>query len=150
MWWFKKAMPLPVAALEIYRVVAPLMARLRNRLAPFGLHRGDGFELEAVAFVHAAAVSGIEGASIRVPLFVWSLSHFAACPTSSPRWDRKNHSKSNLSHLSHLDHQLLSFLYEAYLSRPASFFLMRRREKGGTSGTGGTRLVLKGKSGVPL
>ena len=61
MWWFKKAMPLPVAALEIYRVVAPLMARLRNRLAPFGLHRGDGFELEAVAFVHAAAVSGVEG-----------------------------------------------------------------------------------------
>lgn len=61
MWWFKKAMPLPTAALEIYRAVAPLMARLRNRMTPFGLHRGDGFELEAVAFVHTAAVSGIEG-----------------------------------------------------------------------------------------
>lgn len=61
MWWFKKAMPLPTAALKIYRAVAPLMARLRNRMTPFGLHRGDGFELEAVAFVHTAAVSGIEG-----------------------------------------------------------------------------------------
>ncbi|TAJ89436.1 hypothetical protein [Reyranella sp.] len=66
MWLFKKAMPLPTAALEIHRAAAPLLARLRNRLTPFGLHRRDGFELEAVALVHAAVVSGVEGSQFAV------------------------------------------------------------------------------------
>ena len=61
MWLFKKAMPLPAAALEIHRATAPLLVRLRNRMAPFGLDRREAFELEGVAFVHAGAVSGIEG-----------------------------------------------------------------------------------------
>jgi exoribonuclease II len=65
MWLFKKQMAVPVAALEVYRTVAPLPLRLRDRAKQFRLHSHDDFELESIGLIHALAVVAIENSRLK-------------------------------------------------------------------------------------